>query len=59
MGAFLETVRQPCENADLTLGRSGILLAAALLLDTLKSGPVSKELEPKVRELGDGLLAGL
>jgi serine/threonine protein kinase len=59
VGGFLEAVRQPCETADLTLGRSGVLLAAALLLDTLKSGPVSKELEPRVRELGDGLLAGL
>jgi serine/threonine-protein kinase len=56
---FLAAVRQPCESADLTLGRSGVLLAAALLLDTLKGGTVAKELEPRVRELGDELLAGL
>jgi serine/threonine protein kinase len=57
--AFLAAVRQPCESADLTLGRSGVLLAAALLLDTLKGGPAAKDLAPLVRELGDGLLAGL
>lgn len=57
--SFLAAVREPCENADLTLGRSGVLLGAALLLDTLKNGPVAKDLGPQVRELGDGLLAGL
>ncbi|MES1243811.1 MAG: lanthionine synthetase LanC family protein [Acidobacteriota bacterium] len=57
--AFLDVVRQPCESADLTLGRSGVLLAAALLLDTLNGGPAAKDLAPKVRELGDGLLADL
>lgn len=56
---FLDAVRQPCESADLTLGRAGVLLAATLLLDTLKGGPVAKDLDPKVRELGDGLLSGL
>jgi predicted Ser/Thr protein kinase len=59
VNAFLDAVRQPCETADLTLGRSGVLLAAALLLDTLTGGPVAKETAPKVRELGDELLAGL
>lgn len=58
VSGFLDAVRQPCETADLTLGRSGVLLAAALLLDTLRSGP-AKELAPAVRELGEGLLAGL
>jgi serine/threonine-protein kinase len=33
-GAFLEEARKPCESPDLTLGRSGLLLAGALLLDT-------------------------
>ncbi|HEX3127870.1 MAG TPA: lanthionine synthetase LanC family protein, partial [Thermoanaerobaculia bacterium] len=56
---FLAAVRQPCEAADLTLGRSGVLLAAALLLETLKGGPAAKDLAPGVRELGDELLAGL
>jgi eukaryotic-like serine/threonine-protein kinase len=54
VSSFLQTARQPCENPDLTLGRSGVLLAAALLLD-IESEPVLGSL----RELGDDLLAGL
>ncbi|HEX6903026.1 MAG TPA: lanthionine synthetase LanC family protein [Thermoanaerobaculia bacterium] len=54
VSAFLQAARQPCENPDLTLGRSGLLLAAALLLD-IESEPVPGAL----RELGDDLLAGL
>jgi hypothetical protein len=56
VAAFLEAVRQPCDNPDLTLGRSGVLLAAAMLLETL---PQEDELAKSLRELGDGLLAGL
>ena len=48
--------RQPCPNPDLTLGRSGVLLAAALLLDTLKDDP-SPPLT--LTELGEELLAGI
>lgn len=33
--AFISASTAPCENLDLTLGRSGILLACSLLLDTL------------------------
>ncbi len=56
---FLEAVREPCENPDLTLGRSGVLLAASLLFATLRKVPDTKELVDGLRELGDGLLAGL
>jgi serine/threonine-protein kinase len=62
MGGFLEAVRQPCVNADLTLGRSGVLLAASMLLATLRGGPGGpggEEVEARLRELGDSLLAGL
>lgn len=52
---FLEAVSQPCANPDLTLGRSGVLLAAAMLLDTLKD----EELGKRLRALGDGLLRDL
>jgi serine/threonine-protein kinase len=57
VGTFLESARRPCENPDLTLGRSGLLLAGALLLDTLGA-----EQEERRRELavwGDELLQGL
>ncbi|HEX7185407.1 MAG TPA: lanthionine synthetase LanC family protein [Thermoanaerobaculia bacterium] len=33
--AFRAALREPCESPDLTLGRSGLLLAGSLLLDTL------------------------
>lgn len=58
VAAFLAGAREPCANPDLTLGRSGVLLAAALLLDTLdgeEEDPVRRELIA----LGDELLAGL
>lgn len=52
--ALVAGARQPCPNPDLALGRSGVLLAAALLLDTLKDDP-----PPELRELGEELLAGI
>jgi hypothetical protein len=53
VSSFLQAVRaEPCPNPDLTLGRSGVLLAASLLLDTVES-------HPGLRELGDEVLAGL
>lgn len=58
VAAFLAGAREPCANPDLTLGRSGVLLAAALLLDTVdgeEDDPVRRELIA----LGDELLAGL
>jgi serine/threonine-protein kinase len=59
MGAFLEAVSQPCDSPDLTLGRSSVILAASLLLGTLRGGPAVDELEARLRELGNGLMAGL
>jgi len=43
--AFLETVQLPCDSLDLTLGRSGTLLAAALL----------RELGDEVHDLGNAI----
>jgi len=43
----------PCLNPDLTLGRSGLLLVSALLLDLTAEPP------PELTALGDSLLAGL
>jgi serine/threonine-protein kinase len=53
VSAFLAASAAPCPNPDLTLGRSGLLLAAALLLEA-PGDPA-----PELRTLGDGLLAGL
>ena len=61
VAGFLEAVAHPCPNPDLTLGRSGVLLAASLLLDTLRatlSGD-QQELAKRLRELGAGLLRDL
>lgn len=56
VAAFLAGAREPCANPDLTLGRSGVLLAASLLLDTLsEDDPVWSDL----LGLGDQLLASL
>jgi serine/threonine-protein kinase len=43
----------PCLNPDLTLGRSGLLLASSLLLEAPGEPP------PELRSFGDRLLAGL
>lgn len=53
---FLAVARQPCPNSDLALGRSGVLLASALLLDTLEDDP-SPPLT--LMELGEETLAGI
>jgi len=53
VAAFLAAAADPCPNPDLTLGRSGLLLAAALLLEAPGEPPA------ELRALGDGLLAGL
>ncbi|MEA2604664.1 MAG: eukaryotic-like serine/threonine-protein kinase [Acidobacteriota bacterium] len=60
MAAFLAASREPCANPDLTLGRSGALLAAALLLDTkdIKDGKDSKDAQ-SLTVFGNDLLAGL
>jgi len=55
VSSFLQAVRaEPCPDSDLTLGRSGVLLAASLLLDTFGGDPPAG-----LRELGDEILAGL
>lgn len=60
VAGFLEAVAVPCPNPDLTLGRSGVLLAASMLLDTLRAGPAGDdELAKRLRALGDGLMSGL
>jgi len=56
--AFLSLARTPCENPDLTLGRSGLLLAGALLLDTL-TGDALADRRRELAAWGDELLRGL
>ncbi|HKV13095.1 MAG TPA: lanthionine synthetase LanC family protein [Thermoanaerobaculia bacterium] len=58
VAAFISGGRERCDSPDVTLGRSGVLLAASLLLETLgekEDDPVRRELAA----LGDELLAGL
>ena len=57
LDAFVAQSRQPCDNLDLTLGRSGMLLAAALLLEAI-SGARYVDLEGLI-ELGNETLGGL
>jgi serine/threonine-protein kinase len=52
VSAFLAAADAPCPNPDLTLGRSGLLLGSALLLEAA-GGPGD------LKALGDRLLAGL
>jgi serine/threonine-protein kinase len=47
--AFIDASQRPCDNLDLTLGRSGTLLAAALLRD----------ITDEVQALGDAVLRDL
>lgn len=54
--AFLEAIREPCPEPDLTLGRSGFLLAGSLLLDTLAEG--APEAGPLI-ERGERILRDL
>jgi hypothetical protein len=55
VAAFL-AASGPCLNPDLTLGRSGLLLAASLLLDL---APATGEPPAELTALGDSLLADL
>jgi serine/threonine-protein kinase len=49
--SFITTSQQPCDNPDLALGRSGTLLVASLLLDTLGE---NDQLDPTpLREFGN------
>jgi serine/threonine-protein kinase len=58
VSAFLAAARVPNESPDLTLGRSGLLLAAALLLDTLDGEPFA-DLRREITTWGEDLLRGL
>jgi serine/threonine-protein kinase len=58
VGSFLALARVPCEEPDLTLGRSGLLLAGALLLDTLAGEPFA-ERRRELTAWGDDLLRNL
>lgn len=48
---FLRAASRPCDNLDLTLGKSAVLLASALLLEIAD--------EPPLRRFGDELLASI
>ena len=54
---FLAASSQPCENLDLTLGRSGSVIAASLLLDAWRA--VSTEPAEGLVEFGNRTLAGV
>jgi len=45
--AFAAAAREPCPNPDLALGRSGLLLGCALLLETLGSAAGGEETAPR------------
>ena len=55
--AFVAAARQPCPSPDLALGRSGLLLGGALLLDALAGVPQAPL--PDLLALGDELLTGI
>lgn len=57
--AFLGAVREPGENLDVNLGRSGVVLAASMLLDILKGAAAEDDLASRLRETGDELLRGI
>jgi serine/threonine-protein kinase len=57
VAAFVQAAREPCPESDLTLGRTGALLAAALLLDPLP--PESRAPVTALGILGKDLLQGL
>lgn len=57
LASFVAESRQPCDNLDLTLGRSGTLLAAALLLEAVDGTPVGDT--DAVVDLGNQTMAGV
>jgi hypothetical protein len=52
IGDFVEASTGDCESLDVTLGRSGILIACAALLDAVGE-------DDRIRRLGDDVLAGI
>jgi eukaryotic-like serine/threonine-protein kinase len=59
VNAFLEAARQPCSKQDVTLGRAGLLLAAALLLDLLADSGPAADCRAELKAWGDGQLHSL
>ncbi len=59
VAAFLQSVQTPGPNQDLTLGRSGLLLGGALLLDVLPDGELRRRVVAWGEELRQGLWAEL
>lgn len=59
ISAFLQAARDPGKNEDITLGRSGLLLAGALLLDTLSDEERHRPLIAWGEELRQGLWSEL
>jgi len=59
MAAFVAAARQPCPSPDLALGRSGLLLGSALLLDALAGAAGGDAPPDPLQALGDELLAGI
>ena len=57
LDAFAATSREPCDNVDLTLGQSGTLLAAAILLEAIADARYADL--TSLTELGNRTLAGL
>lgn len=57
--AYVAAARQPCPSPDLALGRSGLLLGGALLLDALAGAAGAKAPLPDLLALGDDLLSGI
>lgn len=55
--SFILASSAPCENLDLTLGRSSTLLACSLLLDTITSNDVLDD--SSLLTLGDGVMEGI
>ena len=59
VNAFLEAVRQPCPERDVTLGGAGLLLAAALLLETLADSGFTGGCRAELKAWGDEQLRSL
>jgi len=57
LDAFIRAVQAPCNNLDVTLGRSGVLLACALLLEALPDSPLLDR--RPLEALGDETMAGI
>jgi eukaryotic-like serine/threonine-protein kinase len=55
--SFIASVRSPCDKLDLTLGRSGVLLVASLLLDALP--PQDLLQDTALRQLGNETLLAI